>query len=62
MAIRNDKSVKYYLQRKKLIPVVEVPNPKYEMQTLHPHDEPVTLAPRLRAPESPGTKIVTEAN
>lgn len=53
------KSAVYYLRRKKLIAVEQVPRPIYETGTPHPHERPVTLAPWLRPVDSPGTKVLT---
>ena len=60
MSVRVNRSVQHYLQRKKILPTPDVPRPKYEMRTPHPHDRPVTPANRLRPVESPGTKVLTE--
>lgn len=59
MSVRNTSAVPY-LRRKKVLPEREATRPKYEMGTLRPHSEPVTTAPRLEPPDSPGTKVVTE--
>ena len=54
------KTAKYYMQRKKILPT-EIPHPRYETGTLHSHHRPVeAVNPILLAPESPGTKVVTE--
>lgn len=60
MAIRLNRSITEYLERKQLTASTIVPAPKYEMGTLHPHMRPVTPAPWLRPVDSPGTKVVTE--
>ena len=60
MIIRQNSSIKYYLQRKKVLTLDKPPKPRYEMQTLRPHKQPVTPAERLRPVESPGTTFRTE--
>ena len=59
MAVKRIKSVKYYLQNKKVFTENSYPRPTYELGTLHPHARPVTEAPYLRYVDSPGTKVLT---
>ena len=60
MAIRLNRGITDYLKRKKVVDIMPVPTPKYEMGTLHPHSRPVTPAPWLRPVDSPATKVITE--
>jgi len=60
MTVRTNRSITHYLQRKKVLPELNTPRPKYEMRTGHPHDRPVKTDPRLLPVDSPGTKVVTQ--
>ena len=60
MSVQLNRSATHYLQRKKVLPTVTSPRPKYEMRTLHSHKRPVTPNPMLRPVDSPGSRMLTE--